>query len=62
MKPNLKLVGGNTDANVFNAKGIKTVTTGSVGIDFHTTRESVTKKALVEGTQIVLDTILSLAK
>ncbi len=62
VKPDVKLIGGNTDANVLNAKGIKTITTGSCGIDYHTTRESVTKKALAEGTQIVLDAILSLSK
>ncbi len=62
IKPDIKLVGGNTDANVFNANGIKTITTGSCGIDYHTTQESVTEETLAKGTQIVLDALLSLSK
>jgi len=62
IKPKIKLIGGNTDANIFNANGIKTITTGSCGIDYHTTKESVTEKTLAQGTQIILDTLLNLSE
>ena len=60
VKPEPMLIGGNTDANIFNVHNIKTITTGSCGKDIHLTKGSIMIKNLVVGTQIVLDTILSL--
>ena len=60
IRPDIKLTGGITDANIFNAHGIKTITTGSCGTNIHSTQESVKIANLVVGTQIVLDTIISL--
>jgi len=60
IKPDIKLIGGITDANNFNAHGIKAITTGSCGTNIHSTEESIKITDLALGTRIVLDTLLSL--
>ncbi|OIP22305.1 peptidase M20 [bacterium CG_4_10_14_0_2_um_filter_33_32] len=55
-------IDGFTDASHFNRYGIKTVTAGAAGDNIHTTDESLRIKDLVNGTKIIHDTILELAK
>lgn len=60
IKPEIKFTGGITDANIFNAHGIRAITAGSCGTNIHSTEESIKIADLAVGTQIVLDAIMSL--
>ncbi len=53
-KPSYKVTGGGSDANIWNAKGIKTVVT-SVGYeDIHTTSEHISIAELVKAAELVV--------
>jgi len=62
IKYNFTSTGGLTDANIFNRHGIKCITTGASGNDYHTTREYLEIDKFVIGTKIILDAIIELTK
>jgi len=54
LKPKLKVTGGGSDANIFNAAGLPTIIMGSGMHDVHTTAETANINEMVKGAEAIL--------
>ncbi|MFA5104864.1 MAG: M20/M25/M40 family metallo-hydrolase [Candidatus Margulisiibacteriota bacterium] len=62
LKPELKMTGGGSDANIFNKMGVPCLILGVGGHNVHTSKEYVEIKDIVSGTQLILAIIEELNK
>ncbi len=57
LKPQLKMTGGGSDANIFNKMGVPCLILGVGGHSVHTSREYVAIEDMVSGTELILTVI-----